>query len=92
MSVSAIDREVRAVDAIAKDPVIYPHRSGVPSDIPLMRIWPRDRQGYTSCIRYANIEDILREFVQRVAPWRGPAHPKFQRSRRNIPKTDRHIH
>ena len=88
----AVDREVGAVDAVAEDAVLHPHGARVAGDVPLVRVGPRDGERLPRFVGDPHVEDVLRELVDRVAPWRRTAHAHLQRSRRHIGERDVHLH
>ena len=77
--VRGVDRQVRAVDAIAEHLVAHRHAAPVFADGPAGRIGPRDRQLAAVGPRGVHVVHVLREIVQRIAARRRYAHAQLER-------------
>jgi hypothetical protein len=70
-----VNGHVRAVHMVAEDPVGEPDRAIVLRHHPLVGIHAMDRQDLAGPVACFEAEDVLREFMDRVASGRCPTHP-----------------
>ena len=90
--VRGVDRQVRAVRAIAEDAITDANVRRVLGNDPLMRCRVRHAQGGARRVRDADVEHVLRELMKRVASRRRAAHVQLERCRRQVGERELDLH
>jgi hypothetical protein len=90
MSVRRIDREKSTVDLVAENTILHADRAVMAMHCPLVSIRAIEHERLPAAIKYAHIENISRELVQRIAAWRRSAHSDLERRGTRI--RERHLH
>jgi len=89
VGVGGVDGQIRSVDAIAEDAIVHAYLRSMLRHVPFVRVHVRHRKRSALSIHDPEVEDVLREVVQRVASGRGSAHQQLQRHGRQI--AQRHV-